>query len=64
MAGLSALRLNADWDNRTYLMGLGRERADTWLETNLDRLGRETTTSIRDKFLGPSRRCRRNREAK
>ena len=51
MAGLSALRLNADWDNRTYLMGLGRERADTWLETNLDRLRRETTVNIRDKFL-------------
>ena len=65
MAGLSALnRLNADWDNLTYLMGLGRERADTWLETNLDRLGRETTVNIRDKFLCPSRRCRRNREAK
>jgi len=29
MAELSALnKLNADWDNLTYLMNVGRERAD------------------------------------
>jgi NTE family protein len=40
MAELSALnKLNADWDNLSYLMGLGRERADTWLKTNFDRKG-------------------------
>ncbi len=62
MAELSALnRLNADWDNLTYLMGLGRERADTCLERNFDRLGRGATVDIRDEFLRPSRRCCRNR---
>ncbi len=52
MAELSALnKLNADWDNLTYLMGLGRERANTWLETNFDRLGKESTVDIREAYL-------------
>jgi NTE family protein len=35
MAEPSALNeLNADWDRLTYLMELGRERADSWLEAN------------------------------
>ena len=52
MAELSALnKLNADWDNLTYLMGLGRDRANTWLETNFDRLGKESTVDIREAYL-------------
>jgi NTE family protein len=52
MAELSALnKLNADWDNLTYLMGLGRERANAWLETNFDRLGKESTVDIREDYL-------------
>jgi NTE family protein len=52
MAELSALnKLNADWENLTYLMALGRERADAWLETNFDRLGKESTVDIREKYL-------------
>ena len=52
MAELSALnKLNADWDNLTYLMGLGRDRANTWLETNFDRLGKELTVDIREAYL-------------
>jgi NTE family protein len=52
MAELSALnKLNADWGNLTYLMELGRARADAWLETNFDRLGRESTVDIREQYL-------------
>src|SRR3984893_10873632 len=44
MAELSTLnKLNADWDNLTYLMQLGCERADAWLERNFDRLGKDST---------------------
>jgi NTE family protein len=47
MAELSALnKLNADWDNLTYLMKVGRERADAWLSTNFDRLGKQSTVDI------------------
>jgi len=49
---LSALnKLNTDWGNLIYLMGLGRERADIWLETNFDRLGTESTVDIREQYL-------------
>jgi NTE family protein len=52
MAELSALnKLNADWGNVTYLMQLGRVRADAWLERNFDRLGRESTVDIGEKYL-------------
>jgi hypothetical protein len=30
---------------------LGRERADTWFETNFDRLGKESTVDIREEYL-------------
>ena len=52
MAELSALnKLNADWDNLTYLMELGRQRADAWLEANFDRLGKESIVDIRQQYL-------------
>ena len=52
MAELSALnKLNADWDNLTYLMKVGRERADAWLSTNFDRLGKQSTVDIVGKYL-------------
>ena len=52
MAGLSALnRLNADWDNLTHLMKVGRERADIWLQQNFGRLGQESTVDIREQYL-------------
>jgi NTE family protein len=52
MAELSALnKLNADWDNLTYLMMLGRERADAWLQKNFDRLGKDSTVDIVGKYL-------------
>jgi NTE family protein len=52
MAELGALsKLNADWDNLTYLMKVGRERADAWIQKNFDRLGDESTVDIRDEYL-------------
>jgi NTE family protein len=52
MAELSALnKLNADWGNVTYLMKLGREHADVWLERNFDRLGSESTVDIGEEYL-------------
>ena len=52
MAELSAVnKLNTDWDNLTGLMKAGRERADAWLLRNFDRLGKESTVDIREKYL-------------
>jgi NTE family protein len=52
MAELSAVnKLNTDWDNLTGLMKAGRERADAWLLRNFDRLGKESTIDIREKYL-------------
>ena len=49
---LAALdELNADWDNLTHLMKVGRARADAWIEKNFDRLGDESTVDIRDEYL-------------
>ena len=52
MAELGALnKLNADWDNLSHLMKVGRERADTWLQKNFGRLGEESTVDIREEYL-------------
>jgi NTE family protein len=52
MAELGSLdKLNADWDNLSYLMKAGRERADSWLQKNFGRLGEESTVDIRDEYL-------------
>ena len=52
LAELGALnKLNADWDNLSYLMKVGRERADAWLQKNFGRLGEESTVDIRDEYL-------------
>jgi NTE family protein len=52
MAELGALdKLNADWDNLTKLMKVGRERADAWLQKNFGRLGEESTVDIREEYL-------------
>ena len=44
-------KLNADWDLVNKLMKVGRERADAWLAANFDRLGKESTTDIHEKYL-------------
>ena len=52
MAELGALnKLNADWDNLTHLMKVGRQRADAWLQKNFGRLGKESTVDIRKEYL-------------
>jgi NTE family protein len=44
-------KLNPNWDNLSYLMNVGRARADTWLQKNFSRLGEESTVDIRDEYL-------------
>jgi len=52
MAELGAAnKLNPDWDNLSYLMRVGRERADAWLQKNFGRLGEESTVDIREEYL-------------
>ena len=52
MAELSAVnKLNTDWDNLARLMKAVRERADAWPLRNFDRLGKESTVDIREKYL-------------
>jgi NTE family protein len=44
-------KLNGDWTFLQTLKGYGREAADKWLAENFDKLGRESTVDIRDRFL-------------
>jgi len=44
-------KLNADWDFLLHLKGIGRQAAEDWLARNFDRIGRETTIDLADKFL-------------
>jgi NTE family protein len=52
MRALSAgSKLNTDWGQVNELMKLGRERADDWLADHFDRLGRQSTVNINEKYL-------------
>jgi NTE family protein len=44
-------RLNGDWNFLTHLYEMGRARADDWLKTNFDRLGKESTVDLEDKYF-------------
>jgi NTE family protein len=44
-------KLNADWDLVNKLMKVGRERAGAWIVGNFDRLGKQSTTDIHEKYL-------------
>ena len=44
-------KLNADWDQVNKLMKVGRKRADAWIAANFDRLGKQSTTDIDEKYL-------------
>jgi NTE family protein len=44
-------KLNADWDFLIQLRDLGRERADRFLNDHFDKIGRESSTKLEDKFL-------------
>jgi NTE family protein len=44
-------KLNTDWEFLTYLHKIGRQRADLWLKSHLDKLRVESTVDIRAKYL-------------
>jgi NTE family protein len=44
-------KLNADWDFLVSLHDLGRQRADAFLALHADKIGRESSTVIEEKFL-------------
>jgi NTE family protein len=44
-------KMNTDWRFLTHLFELGRERADTWLTANFDRIGVETTVDLKSEFF-------------
>jgi NTE family protein len=46
-----ASKLNADWEFITWLRDVGRERAEKWLAEGFDKIGRESTVDIRDRYL-------------
>jgi NTE family protein len=44
-------KLNADWDQVSRLMKIGRERSNAWLAANFDRLSEQSTIDIHEKYL-------------
>ncbi|MBL8704961.1 MAG: patatin-like phospholipase family protein [Rhodospirillales bacterium] len=46
-----ASKLNPDWDFLCHLRDVGRARAERWIASTMDRLGRESTIDIREEFL-------------
>jgi NTE family protein len=44
-------RLNGDWGFLTSLYNKGRERTDKWLTANFDRLGKESTVNLEEKYF-------------
>jgi NTE family protein len=44
-------KLNPDWNFLTHLFEIGRERCDQWLAENFDRIGRESSVDLRERFL-------------
>lgn len=43
-------KLNAEWSFLQHLFQIGRISADTWLDRNFDKLGRESSVDIREMF--------------
>ena len=44
-------RLNGDWDFLMHLHAMVRERADKWLATNFDHLGKQSTVDLEAKYF-------------
>ncbi len=44
-------RLNGDWNFLLHLFGLGRIRAEEWLTANFDRIGRDSTVDLYEKYF-------------
>jgi len=47
----TASKLNVDWNFLTFLRDTGRRAAETWIEVNFDRLGRESTADIQKQYM-------------
>lgn len=46
-----ATKLNPDWDFLCHLRDVGRARASEWLDSNFDRIGRESSIDLTEVFL-------------
>jgi NTE family protein len=44
-------RLNSDWKFQLHLHEMGRRHADEWLAANFDRIGRESTVDLYQKYF-------------
>ena len=44
-------KMTPSWRFLTHLRDLGRQHADTWLASSLDKVGRESSVDIREKYL-------------
>lgn len=44
-------KLNTDWDFLQYLKKTGREHAQQWLDKNFDKIGKESTLSLKNEVL-------------
>jgi NTE family protein len=46
-----ATKLNPDWEFLCHLRDVGRRRAEEWLETNLDKVGEQSSIDLAEVFL-------------
>jgi NTE family protein len=44
-------KLNVGWEFLTWLFELGRERGDAFLREHFDKIGKQSSTSIDQRFL-------------
>jgi len=44
-------KLNANWDFLMHLFEIGRSKADAWVEAHLDKVGKESSIDIAEKYL-------------
>jgi len=50
LGGSSAL--NTEWEFLTHLFERGRAAADKWIKENYEKIGKETTASLKDHYVG------------
>ena len=44
-------KLNVDWDFLTWLFEMGRARASTFLDVHFDKIGKQSSVDIKERFL-------------
>lgn len=49
-------KLNTEWEFLTHLFEKGRTAADKWIKANYDKIGKESTASVAERFVGESGR--------